>query len=298
MKLARSNSKPTPVLALRGVAKGFASGGARSEVLAEIDFALADGEFVAIVGFSGSGKTTLVSLLAGLLEPDAGVVELDGKPAGGPGPERGVVFQSYALLPWLTALANVELAIDSVWSSRPRAARRARALELLAMVGLADARDKRPAELSGGMRQRVSLARALAVDPRILLFDEPLGAVDALTRGGLQRELARIWERSRKSVVLVTNDVDEALLLADRIVPLTPGPRATLGPEFLVALERPRDAKALNHDPAFKKLRNEVTTYLLELAARRPGARGSAPRSALPALEPIDLRRPRGAMVK
>jgi nitrate/nitrite transport system ATP-binding protein len=280
-----------PALALRGVRKGFVRRGGRLEVLADVDFALAPGEFVAIVGFSGSGKTTLLSLLAGLLRPDAGSVEMDGAPAGEPGPERGVVFQSYALLPWLSVLGNVQLAVDAVHPGLPRRERRARALEVVAKVGLEAACAKRPRELSGGMRQRVAVARALAQDPAILLLDEPLGALDALTRAGLQREIARIFERERKSAVLVTNDVDEAILLADRIVPLTPGPRATLGPSFRVGLERPRDRAALNHDPAFKKLRNEVTAHLLELASRRGDAPGGAARTPLPALRPIDLAR-------
>jgi nitrate/nitrite transport system ATP-binding protein len=277
---------PAPVLALRGVAKSYPCGAGRREVLAAVDFALEEGEFVAILGFSGSGKTTLLSILAGLLAPDAGAVELDGRPAPGPGPERGVVFQSYALLPWLSVLGNVQLAVDAVGRGRSRAERRARAEALVALVGLEAAREKRPGELSGGMRQRVAVARALALDPRILLLDEPLGALDALTRAGLQQEIARIWERDRKSVVLVTNDVDEAILLADRIVPLTPGPRATLGPSFRVALPRPRERAALNHDPAFKKLRNELTAHLLGLAARRADAASAAPRTPLPELRP------------
>jgi nitrate/nitrite transport system ATP-binding protein len=260
-----------PTLALRAVAKGFGAAPRRSEVLAGIDFELAPAECVAIVGFSGSGKSTLISILAGLLAPDAGRVEMDGAPAPGAGPERGVMFQRYALLPWLSVVANVQLAVDAVHRDLPRGERRERALELVRLVGLEPARDKRPRELSGGMRQRVAFARALAMDPRILLLDEPLGALDALTRGSLQSELARLFERTRKAVVLVTNDVDEAILLADRIIPLTPGPCATLGPEFRVGLERPRERAALNRDPAFKKLRNEVTGYLLELAARRAG---------------------------
>jgi len=260
-------------------------------VLRDVDFALAEGELVAIVGFSGSGKTTLISLMAGLLEPDAGRVEMDGAPITSPGPERGVVFQSYALLPWQTALANVRLAVDAVHPDWPRARRREEAERNLELVNLSAARGKRPHELSGGMRQRVAVARALAMDPRILLLDEPLGALDALTRASLQREIERIWQASRKSVVLVTNDVDEAILLADRILPLTPGPGARLGPEFRVALRRPRERAALQHDPTFRKLRSEVTGYLLELAARKDR---EAPEAGLvpelPALEPIDLR--------
>jgi len=281
-----------PVLALAGVAKAFGSGAARRSVLEGVEFALGAGELVAIVGFSGSGKTTLLSLLAGLLAPDAGKVELDGRPAGGPGPERGVVFQSYGLLPWLSALGNVQLAADAVMPGAPRAERRERALASLRLVGLEAARAKRPHELSGGMRQRVALARALAQRPRILLMDEPLSALDALTRASLQAELAELLERERKSAVLITNDVDEAILLADRIVPLTPGPGATLGPAFRVELPRPRSAKALNHDPAFRKLRNEVTAYLLELRARYAAA--ACARTPLPPLRPLDLRRSAG----
>jgi nitrate/nitrite transport system ATP-binding protein len=285
-----------PVLALRGVSKSYGSGASRLPVLDAVDFELAEGERVAIVGFSGSGKTTLLTILAGLLAPDAGRVELGGAPAPPAGPERGVVFQSYALLPWLTVQANVQLAVDAVHPDWPRAARRAQALRFVELVGLAAARDKRPRELSGGMRQRVAVARALATEPRILLLDEPLGALDALTRTTLQVEIARILDAEQRSCVIVTNDVDEALLLADRIVPLSPGPGAQLRPAFRVGLERPRDRAALNHDPGFKKLRNEVTSYLLELAARRAGAAPGAPRTPLPDLAPIQLPPPRGGL--
>src|SRR5688572_13202610 len=184
---------PKPaVLALRGVAKAYVSGERRTEVLAGVDFELAEGELAAIVGFSGSGKTTLLSIMAGLLEPDAGSVEMEGTPAPGPGPARGVVFQSYALLPWLTVLENVQLAVDAVEAARPRAERRERAREWVKLVGLAHAQDLHPKQLSGGMRQRVAVARALALTPRILLLDEPLGALDALTRASLQMEIAQI----------------------------------------------------------------------------------------------------------
>jgi nitrate/nitrite transport system ATP-binding protein len=315
-----------PALALRGVSKGFGTGERRNEVLAGVDFELAPGELVAIIGFSGSGKTTLLSILAGLLEPDEGKVEMEGRPAPPAGPERGVVFQSYALLPWLTVAGNVALAVDAVHPELSRAARRERVLELVRVVGLEAARAKRPAELSGGMRQRVAVARALALDPRILLLDEPFGALDALTRGGLQRELARIFEaqaspvqpghpaargaqhaggarsagglggrktapagpRQVQSIVLVTNDVDEAILLADRVVALTPGPRAHLGPSFRVGLGRPRERTELNHDPAFKKLRNEIMAHLLGLAAHRDEKRGEVRVTPLPDLSPID----------
>jgi nitrate/nitrite transport system ATP-binding protein len=270
-----SAASAPPALALRGVSKSFEAGPRRVDVLRDVDLALAEGEFVAIVGFSGSGKSTLVSLLAGLLAPDRGVVEQDGAPIDGPGPERGVVFQTYALLPWQTALASVELAVRAVHPRLSRAERRERARAQLRAVGLESACHKRPAELSGGMRQRVAVARALAMEPRILLLDEPLSALDALTRAALQDQIAELWARLRCSVVLVTNDVDEALLLADRVLTLAPGPGAKLSAEFRVPLARPRDRALLNRDPAFRKLRNEVLTTLLDLR-RRTAARDAA----------------------
>jgi nitrate/nitrite transport system ATP-binding protein len=289
-ELVAESESPPPALALRGVAKGYGRGAARRPVLAGVNFALAQGELVAIVGFSGTGKTTLLSILAGLLAPDAGSIEMDGRPAPAAGPERGVVFQSYALLPSLTVLGNVQLAVDAVRPDLSRTARREHALDFVRLVGLEAAHAKRPRELSGGMRQRVAVARALATEPRILLLDEPLGALDALTRAGLQVEIARIFERDRRSAVLVTNDVDEAILLADRIVPLVPGADgARLGASFRVALARPRDRAALNHDPSFKKLRNEVTAHLLELAARRSGPRAGRAATPLPPLGPVAL---------
>jgi nitrate/nitrite transport system ATP-binding protein len=288
--MTHARPEPAPAaLELRGVSRGFGPPGRRTQVLEGIDFALARGECVAIVGFSGSGKTTLLSILAGLLAPDAGEVRMAGAPAPCAGPARGVVFQNYALLPWLSAAGNVQLAVDTVLRRAPRAQRRERVLALLRLVGLEAARDKRPGELSGGMRQRVAVARALALDPEILLLDEPFGALDALTRASLQVEVAGIIERSAKSVVLITNDVDEAILLADRIVPLGLGPGARLGPSFPVGLSRPRERTALNRDPAFKKLRNEVMAYLLELAARRSAQVLERPRTERPDLTPLDL---------
>ena len=279
-----------PLLELDRVSKHYGSGARRANVLAEVSLAVAPGEFVAIVGFSGTGKTTLVNLLAGLAAPDAGEVRLRGARLRGPGPDRGVVFQSYALLPWLSVAENVRLAVDAVWPARPRAERARRTREIVALVGLSHARDKRPRELSGGMRQRVALARALAQDPEILLLDEPLGALDALTRANLQRELAEIAGRERKTVVLVTNDLDEALLLADRVIPLEPGAEPGEGSRirssFPVEADRPRDRAALNRDAGFRKLRNELTSHLLALGRRRSAARPAA----LPELPPLEPR--------
>jgi nitrate/nitrite transport system ATP-binding protein len=260
-------------LRLRGVTKAF-GGSARPPVLEDVNLRIGEGEFVAIVGFSGTGKSTLVSLMAGLTLPDRGEVLLRGVRVSAPGPDRGVVFQSYSLMPWLSVRQNVALAVDQVFSDRPRQWRRDRVDHYVEMVGLGPASLKRPAELSGGMRQRVSVARALAGDPDILLLDEPLSALDALTRANLQDEITRIWEQERKTVVLITNDVDEALLLADRIVPLdppTPGCGARLGPDFRVGLPRPRDRRAVNHDPEFIRLRKEVIEYLISLGAGKGG---------------------------
>jgi nitrate/nitrite transport system ATP-binding protein len=258
-------------LELDHVTKGYGGRNDRTEVLHDVTLSVAEGEFVAIVGYSGAGKTTLMNLVAGLATPDAGSVRVGGKPVKGPGPDRGVVFQSYSLLPWLTAYGNVHLAIDQIFPCWTPDEKRRAAERYLALVNLSAARDKRPAELSGGMRQRVAVARALAMNPRVLLLDEPFGALDALTRATLQDELGRIWRESepRKTVLMITNDVDEALLLADRIVPLSAGPAATLGPAVEVTLPRPRDRKAVNHDARFKQPRNEVIEYLLGPGRRR-----------------------------
>ncbi|MEW6777440.1 MAG: nitrate ABC transporter ATP-binding protein [Bdellovibrionota bacterium] len=273
-------------LEISNVSKSYGEGKGRAEVLKDINLSIAEGEFLAIVGFSGSGKTTLVSLLAGLLRPDGGTITLRGKPVESPGPDRGVVFQSYSLLPWLTVEGNVSLAVNAVFRKETRAERQERTRRYIEMVGLGHAADRRPAELSGGMRQRVAVARALAMNPDILLLDEPLSALDALTRAKLQDEIESIWEKDRKTVVLITNDVDEAILLADRIVPLNPGPGATLGPSFPVNLPRPRNRSAMNHDPAYKKLRAAVTAYLMKAGAEHQKGR-DASRFVLPNVEPI-----------
>jgi nitrate/nitrite transport system ATP-binding protein len=252
-------------LELNNVSKGF--GG--PPVLSNVNLSLERGEFVAIVGYSGSGKTTLISLIAGLTRPTTGTVKLNDLEITAPGPDRGIVFQNYSLLPWLTVTENINLAVDQVFPNHSVEKRKQIVATAIATVNLTPARDKFPRELSGGMRQRVSVARALAMDPQILLLDEPLSALDALTRATLQDEFERIWEKDKKTVVLITNDVDEALLLADRIIPLTPGPGATLGPSFKVSLDRPRDRKALNHDPEFKRLRALITNELLGYGERR-----------------------------
>lgn len=279
-----------PYLELKAVAKGFGANGSRSEVLRDINLTVEKGEFVAIVGYSGAGKTTLISLIAGLLRPDAGTATLNDLEITAPGPDRGIVFQNYSLLPWLTVFENIHLAVEQVFPNHSPEAKRQQTEKFIAMVNLTPAREKRPSELSGGMRQRVSVARALAMDPQILLLDEPLSALDALTRATLQDEISRIWGESRKTVVLITNDVDEGIYLADRIIPLSAGPAATLGPSFAVDIPRPRDRKALNHEPRFKQLRREVMEWLV--ASNQKKAVTLTKTLVLPDLMPEDLSGP------
>ena len=275
------------LLELNSVSKGFAG----HSVLKDLNLSITKGEFVAIIGFSGAGKTTLISLIAGLLKPDSGTVLFNGQPVTGPGPDRGIVFQNYSLLPWLTVFENIALAVDQVFSDWDAAKRREHVERHIKMVNLSHARDKRPSELSGGMRQRVSVARALAMDPEVLLLDEPLSALDALTRATLQDEISRIREETHKTVVLITNDPDEGIYLADRIIPLTAGPGATLGPSFTVDIPRPRDRKGINHDAHFKQLRRDVTEFLLGSKQDRHAT--VTKKLVLPDIEPEDLSIPR-----
>jgi nitrate/nitrite transport system ATP-binding protein len=260
-------------LKVRGLEKSYVTPRGRTRVLAGVDLAVDEGEFVAIVGYSGSGKTTLISLLAGLLRADAGTIALDGAPVIEPGPERGIVFQQYSLLPWMSVHENVALAVDAVNPALPAAERRRMTEELIALVNLTPAAWKRPRELSGGMRQRVAVARGLATRPKLLLMDEPFSALDALTRATLQDELLRIWGERRSTVIMVTNDVDEAILLADRIYPMTPGPGAVLGPMIDVGLPRPRERRHMSLTPAYQKARQAIVEFLR--SCRRPVARGA-----------------------
>ncbi|MEP3329406.1 ABC transporter ATP-binding protein [Sedimentitalea sp.] len=251
------------ILEFKNVSKGFGAGANRAEVLKNISLTVEEGEFLAILGFSGTGKSTLMNLIAGLETPDKGEVLFKGTPIDGPGPERGLVFQSYSLMPWLSVGGNVGLAVNAVFPKLSKAERAKKIAHYVDMVGLPHAIDRKPAELSGGMRQRVSVARALAMDPEMLLLDEPLSALDALTRANLADEIERIWEADKKTCILITNDVDEAILLADRIVPLNPD--GTLADPISVTIPRPRDRGEMNHDPVFKRLRAQVTGYLMDV---------------------------------
>lgn len=256
-----------PYLELKNVSKSYGTGDSRVEVLKDINLKMEKGDFVAIVGYSGVGKTTLMNLIAGLDTPDSGEILVRGRDIDGPSADRGIVFQNYSLLPWLTVWGNVALSVDEVFRYETRERRRELVQRAIDLVKLGPAVHKRPAELSGGMRQRVSVARTIATQPKIMLMDEPLSALDALTRGVIQDQILEIWERENQTILLITNDVDEGLYLANRIIPLSMGPGATFGPEVKVNIERPRQRTALNHCEEFKKLRQEVTSYLLDQKA-------------------------------
>ncbi len=284
-----SSTVDNPVLSLRGISKSYTDqNGVVTSVLDDLDLEVADGEFVAVLGFSGSGKTTLVSAIAGLIEVDEGEILVRGEPSTGPGPDRGVVFQSYSLMPWLTAEQNVALAVDSVLKDMPKAERQQRVDETLELVGLGHAKDRKPSELSGGMRQRVNVARALSIKPEILLLDEPLSALDALTRAKLQDEIERIRGQEKRTILLITNDVDEALLLADRVAILEQGPAAKIGRVFDVAIDRPRDRTAMNQDPGYQELRREIVEYLDRLNKEKPTIDLTG-QTELPDVKPVDL---------
>jgi nitrate/nitrite transport system ATP-binding protein len=254
-----------PFLSIEGVTKEFARGGAVSEVLRDIDLTVAEGEYISIIGHSGCGKSTLLNIVAGLTEATRGVVLLEDKVVDAPGPDRGVVFQNHSLLPWLTVYENVALAVDKVFGrTKSRAERQEWVMRNLELVHMGHARDKRPSEISGGMKQRVGIARALAMEPKILLLDEPFGALDALTRAHLQDQVMAIQADLGTTVMMITHDVDEAVLLSDRIVMLTNGPSARIGEILDVPLARPRRRLELATDPVYLRCRTAVLKFLYE----------------------------------
>jgi len=247
------------------VGKTFVSGAKRSEVLCDIRLDIAKGEFVSIIGHSGCGKSTLLNLIAGLTDVTKGAIKLDGFEVNAPGPDRAVVFQNHSLLPWLTVYDNVKLAVDKVFrGQKSRTQRHDWIMENLDLVQMRHAADKRPGEISGGMRQRVGIARALAMEPKVLLLDEPFGALDALTRAHLQDAVMDIHARLGNTMIMITHDVDEAVLLADRIVMMTNGPAATIGEVLDVPLPRPRDRIRMAGEPAYLKARQSVLRFLYE----------------------------------
>jgi nitrate/nitrite transport system ATP-binding protein len=248
------------MLELRHLTKSYANG---RRVLSDLSYTLAAGEYVAVMGESGVGKSTLLNLIAGLLTASDGTLLCANREIAGPSPERAVVFQNHSLLPWLTCYENVYLAVERVFGAiESKAQLKERAKAALALVGLTHAEQKRPHEISGGMKQRVGIARALSMEPKVLLMDEPFGALDALTRAHLQDELLKIVAKTASTVVMVTHDVDEAVLLSDRIVMMTNGPAATIGDIVQVRLERPRDRVALANDPLYVEYRSSVLEFL------------------------------------
>ncbi len=255
----------TPYLKLDLICKSFTRGSTETEVLKDVTFGIDKGEFVSIIGHSGCGKTTLLNIVAGLLPVTTGGVLLENREVNDPGPDRAVVFQNHSLLPWLTVYGNVKLAVDKVFSGiKSRAERHDWVMNNLDLVQMAHAKDKRPAEISGGMKQRVGLARALAMEPKVLLLDEPFGALDALTRAHLQDSVMGIHGKLGNTVLMITHDVDEAVLLSDRIVMMTNGPAARIGEILDVPLPRPRKRLALAGDATYLKCRQRVLEFLYE----------------------------------
>jgi nitrate ABC transporter ATP-binding subunit len=254
-----------PHLQIQRVTKAFESAAGRSVAIRGIDLEIERGEFVALIGHSGCGKSTLLNIVAGLTMPTEGQVLLDDRPVRGPGPDRGMVFQNYSLLPWCSVWQNVLEAVDAVYANHMlRREKQEITEQYLRMVGLWEHRQKRPNELSGGMKQRVAIARAFAIRPKVLLLDEPFGALDALTKASLHEELMKLWssESETETVVMVTHDVDEAIYLSDRVVVMTNGPAATIAEVLAVPISRPRDKRALLHDPKAVALKERLLNLL------------------------------------
>jgi bicarbonate transport system ATP-binding protein len=244
--------------------KSFPSDSGSVEVLQGVNLSVAAGEFVCVIGHSGCGKSTLLNTLSGFETPSTGSVLVEGEPVEGPGPDRMVVFQNYALLPWKTALENVVLGLRSIRQGEPRELLISEAKAMLETVGLGEALDCHPGELSGGMRQRVAIARAMAMKPPVLILDEPFGALDPITKEELQEELLTLWRQQRCTLLMITHDIDEALFLSDRVVMLTNGPSASIGEILSIPFDRPRDRDSLLHDQRYGELRNRALEFLYE----------------------------------
>ena len=251
-------------LSIENLGMSFRTKGAPFVALENVSLKIDKGEYVALIGHSGCGKSTLLNIVAGLLTPTSGLVLLDGKEVSSPGPDRAVVFQNHSLLPWLTVYDNVRLAVNKTMRGKTSAERHDWTLSQLELVQMADARFKRPAEISGGMKQRVGIARALAMEPKVLLLDEPFGALDALTRAHLQDSVMEIHSKLGNTIMMITHDVDEAVLLSDRVVMMTNGPQATIGEVLDVELARPRQRLELAHDARYIHCRAEVLRFLYE----------------------------------
>lgn len=262
------NLKPQPAMqanpfvVIENVSKVYPTPKGPYTVLENVNLTVNEGEFICVIGHSGCGKSTLLNMVSGFANPTAGVVTVNGKPITKPGPDRMVVFQNYALLPWLTVFENVYLAVDAVSPNKREAEKMAVVRDHLAMVGLTEAENKKPPQISGGMKQRVSIARALAIRPEVLILDEPFGALDAITKEELQEELLKIWNDHRCTVLMITHDIDEALFLADRLVMMTNGPHANIGEIMNIPFPRPRDRDRIMEDPKYYDLRNYALDFL------------------------------------
>ena len=246
-------------LEIQSLAKRYAS----ASVFEDVSFSMEKGEFICIVGHSGCGKTTILNILAGLDQASAGVVVMDGREVAGPSLDRGVVFQGHALMPWLTVMSNIAFAVRSRWPAWNRIRVQTHCQKFIDMVGLTGSEHKKPAQLSGGMKQRVGIARAFAIQPKMLLLDEPFGALDALTRGVIQDELMSICAATHQTVFMITHDVDEAILLADRILLMSNGPRAHIAEIVANPLAKPRVRQDLHHDPLYYGIRNHLLDFLV-----------------------------------
>jgi nitrate ABC transporter ATP-binding subunit len=249
-------------LRIEQVSKIYPTAQGEYVVLEDVNLAIAEGEFICLIGHSGCGKSTLLNMVGGFSKPSLGEVIVNGKLITKPGPDRMVVFQGYALLPWLTVYENVHLAVDSVYPNLSKSEKNDIVRHHLAMVGLSEAADKKPTQISGGMKQRVSIARALSIRPEVLILDEPFGALDAITKEELQEELLQIWTEHRCTVLMITHDIDEALFLADRLVMMTNGPAASIGEILTIPFARPRDRSQIMEDPLYYDLRNTALDFL------------------------------------
>ncbi|WP_017653155.1 nitrate ABC transporter ATP-binding protein [Fortiea contorta] len=265
-------TKAENFLVIEGVSKVYATPDGPYTVLDGVDLQVREGEFICIIGHSGCGKSTLLNMVSGFNTPTDGVVILQDQPITEPGPDRMMVFQNYCLLPWLNVFENVYLAVDSVFPKKPEAEKRAIVKEHLAMVGLTEAAEKKPNQISGGMKQRVAIARALSIRPQVLILDEPFGALDAITKEELQEELLQIWRDHQVTVLMITHDIDEALFLADRVVMMTNGPAAKIGEILNIPFSRPRNRQRIMEDPQFFDLRNEALDFLYRRYAHDEGA--------------------------
>lgn len=255
-------TRPDPFLVLQDVSKVYPTSKGPFVVLEGVNLTVQEGEFICVIGHSGCGKSTLLNMVSGFTKPSSGSVRLNSKPITEPGPDRMMVFQNYALLPWLTAFENIYLALNSVFPNKPKAEKSAITRDHLALVGLTEAADKKPPQMSGGMKQRVAIARALAIRPQVLILDEPFGALDAITKEELQEELLKIWNERRCTVLMITHDIDEALFLADRLIMMTNGPAANIGEIMRIPFPRPRDRSRIMEDPEYYKLRNYALDFL------------------------------------